>query len=171
LLDGRADVNARAKNGWTALMMAAAYFGNTETLRMLVDAGSDVNAKGEKGLTAIELPYAVNTSDNDEEIVQFLRNAGAVEPPSLIVGAAGRGHTTIVRSLIAKGADVNAKWMGGTALMWAAKWGHTKTVNALLNAGADVNVKNKSGRTALTYAKEKSHAEIVQLLKQAGAKE
>jgi ankyrin repeat protein len=102
--------------------------------------------------------------------VQFLMNAGAVEPPSLIVGGAIRGHTSIVRSLIAKGVDVNAKWMGRTALMWAAEEGHTDTVRALLGAGADVNAKDEEGMTALMHATERGHTDIVQLMKKAGAR-
>ena len=44
-------------------------------------------------------------------------------------------------------------------------------MKALLAAGADVNAKEKEGWTALMLAAEKGHTEIVQLLKQAGAKE
>lgn len=53
-----------------------------------------------------------------------------------------------------------------------AAWaGHTNTVKALLNAGAEVDAKDDKGKTTLMRATEKGHAEIVQLLKQAGAKE
>ncbi|MDI6782802.1 MAG: ankyrin repeat domain-containing protein [bacterium] len=37
--------------------------------------------------------------------------------------------------------------------------------------GADVNIQNKNGKTALMIAKEFGYTEIVELLKQAGAKE
>jgi len=43
-------------------------------------------------------------------------------------------------------------------------------VKILLELGANVNVKDKEGRTALAYATVRGHTEIVQLLKQAGAK-
>ena len=59
----------------------------------------------------------------------------------------------------------------GSALMGAARRGHIDTVQALIAKGADVHAKNKDGKTALMYVKEKDHAYIVQLLKQAGAKE
>ena len=45
------------------------------------------------------------------------------------------------------------------------------TVKALLEAGAEVDARDKEGKTALMRATEKGHADIVQLLKQAGAKE
>ena len=44
-------------------------------------------------------------------------------------------------------------------------------VKTLLAAGADVNVKDKNGKTALKLAKEAGNTKIVELLKQAGAKE
>ncbi len=55
--------------------------------------------------------------------------------------------------------------------MDAAGHGHINTVQALLDAGADVNAKQKYGGTALKYAIAQGHTEIVELLKQAGAKE
>ena len=47
----------------------------------------------------------------------------------------------------------------------------TEKVQALLAQGADMNAKNDIGGTALMYAKEKGHKEIVRILKEAGAKE
>jgi len=41
----------------------------------------------------------------------------------------------------------------------------------LLENGADINVKTNDGKTALTFASENGHSNIVELLKQAGAKE
>jgi ankyrin repeat protein len=41
----------------------------------------------------------------------------------------------------------------------------------MLEAGADVNAKARKGYTALRYAHEKGHKEIVELLKAHGAKE
>lgn len=52
--------------------------------------------------------------------------------------AADRGNVEIVRMLLEKGADVNAKdtFYGGTALTWAADKGHTDIVRLLLAKGA-----------------------------------
>jgi ankyrin repeat protein len=44
-------------------------------------------------------------------------------------------------------------------------------VRALLAAGADVNAKTNNGVTALMIAYNRSEDEVVQLLKEAGAKE
>jgi ankyrin repeat protein len=44
-------------------------------------------------------------------------------------------------------------------------------VKALLSKGADIKTKDKWGRTALIRAVGNGHTEIVELLKQHGAKE
>ena len=44
-------------------------------------------------------------------------------------------------------------------------------VQALLEADADVNAKNEEAETALKIATGQGHAEIVQLLREAGATE
>ncbi len=44
-------------------------------------------------------------------------------------------------------------------------------METLIAKGFDVNAKDSKGNTALMHATERGHMEIVQLLKQAGAKE
>jgi ankyrin repeat protein len=48
--------------------------------------------------------------------------------------------------------------------------GYADVVRLLLAAGAEVNTANKNGETALAYAFEFGHTEVVQLLKAAGAR-
>jgi hypothetical protein len=52
--------------------------------------------------------------------------------------AADRGHLEIVRMLLERGADVNAKdtFYNATAMVWALDKGHTEIVRALLEKGA-----------------------------------
>jgi ankyrin repeat protein len=54
-------------------------------------------------------------------------------------------------------------------LIDAAEKGDIKKVKALIKAGADVNAKDKEGGTALMYAKNEGHGDIVKILKAAGA--
>jgi ankyrin repeat protein len=57
-----------------------------------------------------------------------------------------------------------------TALIEATKHNSPKVVRVLLKHGADVNTKDKDGETSLSLAEEKGYSQIVQILKQAGAK-
>jgi len=54
--------------------------------------------------------------------------------------------------LLAKGADINAKDQGETALTLCADQGNTEIVQALLDAGADVTVKTGWWNCALSAA-------------------
>ena len=66
------------------------------------------------------------------------------------VGAVNQGHWDVVKSLLEKGADINARADNGvTALMMASYEGAVAVVNLLLNKGADVNDKSNNGFTAL----------------------
>ena len=79
-LVNEANVNAKDKDGMTALMCASRY-GHKEVVEILIQASVDINAKGEKDWTA--LSWAINDG-------QY-------------------GHTEIVEILIAAGADINEK--------------------------------------------------------------
>jgi len=58
-----------------------------------------------------------------------------------------------------------------TQLLEAAKSGQSEQVKSLLDAGADVKVRDNRGQTPLMIAAEEDQTQIVELLKQAGAKE
>ncbi|MDE5775982.1 MAG: ankyrin repeat domain-containing protein [Treponemataceae bacterium] len=55
--------------------------------------------------------------------------------------------------------------------MYAAQKNAADVAKLLIKTGADVNVKNNVDKTALMYAEEKEAAEVLALLKAAGAKE
>lgn len=80
------------------------------------------------------------------------------------------GNTEIVKALLAKAADVNAKDNNGwTALLIASRNGYTKIVQALLAKGADVNLKANYDLTALMSAAMGGHTEAVKILLESGA--
>ncbi|HZV05204.1 MAG TPA: PQQ-binding-like beta-propeller repeat protein [Gemmataceae bacterium] len=78
-----------------------------------------------------------------------------------------------VKSVLAKGADVNAKnEIGITALWIAASKGQLEVVRAVLDAGADVNARDGIWyQTPLSLAVGGEHAAVVTALLKAGAKD
>lgn len=75
-----------------------------------------------------------------------------------------------VRTLIARGADPNAKNKNGDSPLYTAVyWSWGESANVLLAGGADPNAKNKDGKTLLAQAVESSKPEIVELLLKYGA--
>ncbi len=78
-----------------------------------------------------------------------------------------------VKSLIAKGANVNAKdkhYNGITALFVAVEDGNLEMVETLLNFGAKVNAQDDEKRTPLMNLDDDATSELVQLLLNFGAK-
>lgn len=85
--------------------------------------------------------------------------------------AARKGDAVAVRTLLDKGADVNAKFRyGATALSYASDKGHVEVVKVLLERGADVNVRDTFYNvTPLQWAMEKGHTAIIKALLDKGA--
>lgn len=78
-----------------------------------------------------------------------------------LLTAVTKGDFLAVESLLARGADINAKDIKGrTGLMIAAAHGHEVIVKNFLAKGADVNAKDAYGMTALTYAALMAHIAI-----------
>jgi len=76
-----------------------------------------------------------------------------------------------VRVLLENKADPNIqdKYYGRTALIWASERGHAGIVKELLEHEADPNIQNKDGNTSLILASENDHTDIVKVLLQHGA--
>ena len=89
--------------------------------------------------------------------------------------AASKGNIEEIKSLLARGADVNAaydsfwKADGLTALREAAEKGHTETVRWLLEHSANVNAVDENNGVALHGAAVEGHTETVQCLLEHGA--
>jgi len=54
--------------------------------------------------------------------------------------------------------------------MGASQMGYPEVAQLLIEAGADIDTQTKDGATALLFALEEEHTEIVELLRRAGAK-
>ena len=87
-----------------------------------------------------------------------------------LMEAVRKGRQSAVKKMIAGGADVNLKRLGGsTVLMYAAKDGQVEIVKALLDAGASLNAKDSEGDTALVYAAVDNRVNAMKALLEAGA--
>ncbi len=145
-VNGRpADVNARQGDGATALHWAA-YGGDVELARLLIDAGADPAAANRNGST----PLWLAATNGDTAMIQTLLDAGADPNESLPLGrtplmlAARTGNPDAVAVLLDHGADVNARETarGTTPLMWAADQGHADIASLLIARGADVGARS-----------------------------
>ncbi|HEU4997123.1 MAG TPA: ankyrin repeat domain-containing protein [Gemmatimonadaceae bacterium] len=94
-----------------------------------------------------------------------------VSLPSPVADAAMKGDVAAVRSLIAKGANVNAAQGDGmTALHWAAERGDSAMADVLLRAKANVRARTRIGDyTPLHIAARGGQAAVVRVLLAAGS--
>lgn len=86
--------------------------------------------------------------------------------------AAESGQMEVVKYLVSRGADVNAKTklLGlGTALIYAASANRYEVVEYLIENGADVNATTQNEETALFWAAGGGHVEAVKVLLDRGA--
>ena len=181
LLQHGADPKSRSHDG--TLLVRAAANGYAALVKLLLDSGSDVNEQDVLGNTAL---FKVAETGKlaglkkTELAKQLIEKGAKADAPTItgmtpLMAAAGAGSPEVVKLLLASGADPNARTKTNqTALYYAAARGNIETVKALLAKGADVNVKTTgsfSGETALKNAIAARHQTVVQLLKNAGAKE
>jgi len=87
-----------------------------------------------------------------------------------LVAASESGNPEAIHLLLDHGARIDQRDENGwTALMYAAGAGQRESVRVLLSSGADVHAVGRRG-TALSIAALARHPEIVNMLKQAGAR-
>ena len=135
---GRNFIHEGANVNGTASHLAA-WKGNTNMLRILLDLGADVNWK----------------------------NPGWNETP--LYWAALYGKRESAALLIERGADLNARLADGTtALATAAHFGHQNVVALLLEKGADTSFRNTRGLTAAELANELGYTGIANLINSKG---
>ena len=176
---------------WTALHLAA-YAGQAEIERALVEAGADVDALNDEGRTALHVALEHNNTTR-----KTLLELGARVDVS---AAAFLGRIDRLRELLdAEPEQANDRSTGLSPLGWASFAGKveaeaaamrytgdsTEFVKLLLEAGADVNLRTASGKTALEIAidgdrrqkadpeapgtRDRAYAAVAQLLRAPGA--
>lgn len=83
-----------------------------------------------------------------------------------LITAARKSNVEAVKTLLAKGADVNAKTeYGATPLFFACDRGNVEIVKLLLAAGADIDTRDSFYKsTPINWAVQRDQAEVVKLL-------
>ena len=182
----------------TALMFASEA-GNVDMVRLLLGPGSifraskyaDPDLTDEDGNTALMKACSNWRRIGTDEAAFVLLKAGA--NPNLqneggataLMKAGVKGRFYVVDALLRRSVSCSS-WRsvdlqdenGRTALMWVckhSKWsppleGHVEVVRRLLDKHADTDVIDKSGNSALMYARASGRTDIVKLLLEKGAK-
>jgi ankyrin repeat protein len=155
--------------GMTALIWAADA-GHARVVERLVQAGARVNAQNKDGTAALCFAALRNYTG----VIELLLDAGAdpnlvggLEPPLYV--AARNGAFEAAKVLMWRGANLEARFKGRTALHAAAMANSTRTVRVLVEAGADVEALDAEGRNALHYAALKGNVGMLRFLKAAGS--
>jgi cytohesin len=180
LIEAGADVNARSKTGWTALLSAAGS-GNIEVVQMILDAGADPNAEDEDGRTAYRQALDRNNPDIADLLRPLTRDREAAEKPwrsnkegksieRRLLAASEAGDAEFVRRIVGDGAPVDiADESFNTPLHLAAGNGHVEVVDALLDAGVPLEVPGCMDLTPLLAAVRAGEVDTVRRLVAAGA--
>jgi len=94
-----------------------------------------------------------------------------------LLEAAWDGRADVIRVLVHRGADLNAKWNlvasgdgGWNALHIASLHGQEDAAKVLIESGIDINCKSIKGETPLDVANRNGQKKIASLLQQHGAK-
>lgn len=175
-LDAGASIEARDSRDRTPLTTAV-QIGHEAIVRLLLERGARFDAT-----TTRSGPLYVATMKRDEAMTRFLLDKGAPVNGysngglTIIHKAAHGEEPVVVRLLIKRGADANAKvrasvGRGETALhVEVASW-NEQLLPLLLRNGAEVNAKgeNSKGQTALYFAASWGNETALETLLERGA--
>lgn len=160
-------INAPDAQGFT-LLDKAAFEGNLDIVKLLLDSGAMVNGPKQPGTR----PLHHAAAKGHKAVVDLLLSRGAKADTGAETGgtplhlAAMRGYVEVAKSLLKAGAPVNVlapqgvyyttpegtkhnNEGGGSPLHLAAFSGSEAMVKLLLETGAEVNVLDRQGMTAL----------------------
>ena len=196
LLENGANINTKDNDGNTVLYYNIYYdhYGKEERLEnakkifnLLIKYGADVNTKDNYGGSLLNMAYSLEGLTNREMFKLLVENGFDLE--SRIKGGeyspAGYDYTPLmiaaaindydmVKFLVEKGADVNAKThfeysSVETPLLLSLDNENSSVAEYLINNGADINVTNEDGETPLMYASKVHNIKVIELLIQKGA--
>ncbi|KEF59780.1 uncharacterized protein A1O9_04628 [Exophiala aquamarina CBS 119918] len=174
LLDANdnAILNLGDKNGLTPLHYAAKR-GFTGVMQLLVDRGVDTHITDNNGFSAYLWAVVANQEAAAVKMLILGVNVDftGADGKTALGWAASLNHLTMAQMLVGHGAAVmsTAQNTQMAPLGEAAAFGGYPTVLFLLDQGADPNYRDRNGWSAIHWAAEEGHEDIVHLLLKGGA--
>ena len=171
LCEQGADVNAKARNGCTALHYAI-LAGNSAVVKLLLKEGANTEATDGQGDTALIEAIAIGRDSIAVILLQAGASVSATNPKgqTALAIAARHGNADMVKILLDGGADLESTDdEGSTPLSVASSWDKVETVRILVAAGAKLDARNISGATPLILAAKGGNRASMEVLLDAGA--
>jgi ankyrin repeat protein len=183
LLDRGADVNARARSRYSALMVAAQYQDGDAAINLLLDRGAQVAPPADGAPVFSANPFVLASyAGNAKSLKRLLAAGGKVDEPFIAIGTSRTtpmlgafkfGDVEVANTLIDLGAPVDfADGNGITMLGRCVLNNEVEMARTLIARGANVNVVDKQGMTPLLWAAnvDFGDAAMIELLLKSGAK-
>ncbi|XP_071749523.1 transient receptor potential cation channel subfamily A member 1 homolog [Lepeophtheirus salmonis] len=151
----------------------AALKGYEEIVDVLLEFGADIAKKNDDEQTPLHLAAKEGQKKIVMDILKrdrFSVNDSDFESHTSLHLACIFGHSKVVSTLIAAGADIEARnYCLWTPLDCAAAYGQTKCANLLLNANAPIDARDKNKTTPLHLSARYGHENVAKLLIKNGA--
>lgn len=184
LLDRGAKADMRAKDRYSALLVAANYPGSSAAMNLLLDRGATVRLpKGQGAALFNAHPIFLATFAGNADMVSRLRKEGdrvddkmnvlGMFPLTPLMMLATWHRTDAIRALLDAGGRADETDNDGISLLgWAAISNQVDNARLLIQRGADVNHVDKKGMTPLLYAAsiDFSDSAMIELLLKSGAR-
>jgi len=183
LIDRGADVNARARSRFSALMVAAQYQEGDGAINLLLDRGAQVAPPPDGAPVFSANPFVLASyAGNAKSLKRLLAAGGKVDEAFIAIGTSRTtpmlgafkfGDVEVANTLLDLGAPVDfADGNGITMLGRTVLNNEVEMARALIARGANVNVVDKQGMTPLLWAANVDFGDtaMIELLLKSGAK-
>jgi ankyrin repeat protein len=183
LLDRGADVNARARSRYSALMVAAQYQEGDAAINLLLDRGAQAGPPEGAAPIFNANPFSLAAYAGNAKSLARLKAAGGQIDGAFIaigtsrttpmLGAFKFGDVEVIRTLLELGAPVDFADGNQITMLSRSVLNHELGLaKMLIDRGANVNATDKLGMTPLLWAASSDFGDpaMVELLLKAGAK-
>ncbi|XP_067623254.1 uncharacterized protein [Eurosta solidaginis] len=171
LIANRANVNIVNVEG--APLHIAAGRGHDNVVQVLLSNGAKINVKDNKSRTSLELAVAHGHLQVVKMLLQYKKvdmNGKCYNNWTILHIASQESNLKMVKFLVAKGSNINAKNAGGSKpIHIAAREGYKDTVEFFLSKGLSINELGAANQTLLHYTAIEGRLEVVKYLIAQGA--